>query len=98
MFYCHQWDQGPMLGLDGSKQPDFAIPDSFFGRGVDLLSSPITPVLSLVLLSKGKDGSLVVNFRTGYVSVARIGYLPLGIYESTLGSLWWRYPLVEPTK
>jgi hypothetical protein len=92
MYFCHQSELGPSLGIDGSLQPDFAVPESFFGRGVDFLSSPITPVLSLVLLSKGKEGSLIVNFRTGYVSVARIGYLPIGMFQTTLGSIWWRFP------
>lgn len=102
MFNCYQWDQGPTLALDGSRKPSLAVPKSFYKHDTDilefLLTQPITGVVSLVLLSKGKDGSLIVNFRTGYASFARFGNLPIGFFETTLGSIWWRYPPVEQTQ
>lgn len=84
LFQCPQLESGPALGFDGSRKPIFTVP------------YPISPAdLSLVFLSKGQDGSLIVNFRTARVSLERS---VIGSAAGWVGGVWWRYAPVAPNR
>jgi len=81
MYHCQKLEQGPALGLDGSRRPSFALPYSFYESDV-----------GFVFLSKDRDGSLIVNYRTVRASapVPQIGFYKV----DWVGGIWWRYPPV----
>ena len=83
MYSYQKLELGPALGINGARQPSFALP------------YPATKGdVSVVFLSKGQDGSLIVNYRTVHVDLVP----GIGIFGSTPGSSWWRYPPVESTR
>lgn len=84
MFQCVELESGPALGFDGSRKPIFTV------------SYPISPAdLSLVFLSKGQDGSLIVNYRTARVGIERS---LIGSSAGWVGGVWWRYAPVAPNR
>jgi hypothetical protein len=80
MYQCLELELGPALGFDGSRRPIFAVPYLFAEEDVNF-----------VFLSKGQDGSLIVNFRTDRVFITGI---LIGSHARWVGSVWWRYPPV----
>lgn len=80
MYQCLELELGPALGFDGSRRPIFAVPYLFAEGDVNF-----------VFLSKGQDGSLIVNYRTDRVFIT--GSL-IGSHARWVGSVWWRYPPV----
>lgn len=80
MYQCLELELGPALGFDGSRIPIFAVPYLFAEGDVNF-----------VFLSKGRDGSLIVNYRTDRVFIT--GSL-IGSHARWVGSVWWRYPAV----
>lgn len=82
MYHCMlELELGPALTFDGSRTPFFAVPYK---------SSPAD--FNSWLLSKGRDGALIVNYRTGSVDMDKTAIF--GIWAQWLGSIWWRYPAV----
>ena len=80
MYQCLKLEQGAALGIDGSRRPGFAVPYAFHPSDA-----------AVVLLSRGADGSLTVNYRTARVGIERS---MIGSYAGWLGGIWWRYPSV----
>jgi hypothetical protein len=80
MYQCLELELGPALGFDGSRRPIFAVPYLFAEGDFDF-----------VFLTKGRDGALIVNYRTDRVFIT--GSL-IGSHARWVGSLWWRYPPV----
>lgn len=80
MYQCLDLELGPSMGFDGSRRPMFAVPYLFAQDEVDF-----------VFLSKGRDGSLIVNYRTNRVFLTGI---LVGSHARWTGSIWWRYPPV----
>lgn len=80
MYQCLELELGPALGFDGSRKRIFAIPYLFAEDDENF-----------VFLSKGRDGSLIVNYRTNRVFFT--GVL-IGSHARWVGSVWWRYPAV----
>jgi len=78
MYQCLELELGPALGFDGSRRPIFAVPYLLAEGDVDF-----------VFLSKARDGSLIVNYRTDRVFIT--GSL-IGSHARWVGSVWWRYP------
>lgn len=83
MYHCQKLEQNAALRIDGSRRPSFAVPHLFQPSDVPLL-----------FLSKDRDGSLIVNYRTlrAFVPVPQIG-LPVIDWRVGIG---WRYPAVAP--
>ena len=84
MYQCLELELGPALGFDGSRKRIFAIPYMFAEFDVNF-----------VFLSKGRDGSLIVNYRTNRVFFT--GVL-IGSLARWVGSVWWRYPVALPNQ
>lgn len=80
MYQCLELELGPSLGFDAPRRPIFAVPYLFAEGEADF-----------VFLSKGRDGSLIVNRRTDRVFIT--GSL-IGSHARWIGSIWWRYPPV----
>jgi hypothetical protein len=84
MYQCLELELGPALGFDGSRRSIVAVPYLFAEDDVNF-----------VFLSKGRDGSLIVNYRTDRVFIT--GSL-IGSHARWVGSVWWRYPPVVPNQ
>lgn len=80
MYQCLELELGQTLGFDGSRRPISAVPYLFAEGDVNF-----------VFLSKARDGSLIVNYRTDRVFTT--GSL-IGSHARWVGSVWWRYPPV----
>lgn len=80
MYHCQKLEQGAALGMDGSRRPSSGVPYSIN--------------IAIVFLSKDRDGSLIVNYRTlrAFVPVPQIG-LPVIDWREGIS---WRYPAVAP--
>jgi hypothetical protein len=84
MYQCLELELGPTLGFDGPRRRIFAVPYLFAEGDVNF-----------VFLSKGQDGSLIVNYRTNRVFIT--GSL-IGSHARWVGSVWWRYPPALPDR
>ena len=80
MYQCLELELGRTLGFDGSRGPISGVPYVFAEGDVNF-----------VFLSKARDGSLIVNYRTDRVFIT--GTL-IGSHARWVGSAWWRYPPV----
>lgn len=80
MYQCLELELGQTLGFDGSRKVISAVP-YLYAEGD----------MAFVFLSKARDGSLIVNYRTDRVFVT--GAL-IGSHARWVGSVWWRYPSV----
>lgn len=80
MYQCLALELGPAMGFDGSRQSNFSIP--YLVAEDDM---------NFVFLSRARDGSLIVNYRTNRVLLT--GAL-IGSHARWVGSTWWRYPPV----
>jgi hypothetical protein len=76
---------GPTLAFDGARSPIFSVPYS---------SQPADS--NIWLLSKGRDGYLIVNYRTVTANFDKTAMF--GIWSQWLGSIWWRYPAVASSQ
>jgi hypothetical protein len=81
MYQCKELELGPTLGFDGSRKPIVAVP-YWFALGD----------VNFVFLSKARDGSLIVNYRTDRVFITGI---LIGSHARWVGGIWWRYPVVS---
>lgn len=81
MYQCQKLEQDAALGIDGSRRPSFAVPYSFDESDA-----------GFVFLSKSRDGSLIVNYRT----VRADAIVPHIIFVriNWVGGVWWRYPAI----
>lgn len=84
MYQCLELELGPAAGFDAPRRRIAAVP-YLFAKGD----------LSFVFLSKARDGSLVANYRTERVFITS-GLI--GSHARWVGSVWWRYPSVMPTR
>jgi hypothetical protein len=80
-----EFELGPTLALDGSRTPVFAVP--YDSNSADF---------NFWLLTKGRDGALIVNYRTESANFDKTAMF--GIWLHWLGSIWWRYPAVTPNR
>jgi hypothetical protein len=80
MYQCLELELGPTLGFDGSRRSVSAVPLLFAEKDVNF-----------VFLSKGQDGSLIVNYRTDRVFISGI---LIGSHARWVRSVWWRYPAI----
>lgn len=84
---CMQLELGPTLLFESERRPLWAAP---FGVGQAAWFGETE--IESVVLSKARDGSLIVNYRTGRMFITTI---LIGSYGRWVGNVWWRYPLVE---
>jgi hypothetical protein len=84
MFHCQQLEKSAALGIDGSRRPSFPVPYRFSERDS-----------AFVFLTKGRDGSLIVSYRTAAVGIERS---VIGSYAGWVGGVWWRYPRATPVR
>lgn len=77
MFHCQQLEQGSVLGIEAAQHPGFAT------------QYPVSkPDAGMVFLSKGQDGSLIINYKILSADIAP----PFLFIVRGQGSMWWRYP------
>lgn len=98
MYHCLQFNFGrPAMVFEASKRSDFAAPDltQYYEDKYLPLPRHVSPDMHSVLLSKGEDDSLIVNFWVAYSTVPSLGPLPIGYSEKLLVNIWWRYPLTN---
>ncbi|HEY0825142.1 MAG TPA: hypothetical protein VGD76_15240 [Ramlibacter sp.] len=84
MYQCLELELGPALGFDGPRTPISAVP-LLYAKGDE----------AFVFLSKARDGSLIVNYRIDRVFIT--GGL-IGSHARWVGSVWWRYPALLPSR
>lgn len=86
--------------FESSKQSDFAAPDmtQYYQDKLMPLPRYVSPDMHSILLSKGDDNSLIVNFWVAYANLYHLGPLPIGYSEELLYNIWWRYPLIKPSQ
>jgi hypothetical protein len=80
MYQCLELEQGRALGFDGPRGQIISVPYLFSEGDV-----------AFVFLSKARDGSLIVNYRTDRIFITGI---LIGSHARWVGSIWWRYPPV----
>ena len=85
---CMQLELGPALLFESGRRPLWAVP---FGVGQAAWFGEIE--FDSVILSRARDGSLIVNYRTGRMFLTTI---LIGSYGRWVGNVWWRYPPVAP--
>lgn len=83
---CMQLELGPTLLFESGRRPLWAVP---FGVGQAAWFGETE--FDSVILSKARDGSLIVNYRTGRMFITNI---LVGSYGRWVGNVWWRYPPV----
>lgn len=77
IYHCQKLEQGPALGLEGALLSKWGL--------------FTTHRFGVLYLSKGQDGSLIANYRTG-----KILFNPISlVYGDWVDSVWWRYPPIE---
>lgn len=84
LYQCLELEQGRALGFDGPRRKLSSVPYLFAEGDV-----------AFVFLSKARDGSLIVNYRTDRIVIT--GSL-IGSHARWVGSIWWRYPPVATNR